>query len=114
MKNGDVTLVENRFIKDEEVQVFLNCCDFVLLSYRDILTSGSFFQAVTFDRPVLSPSLGSLQYYVCDGVNGYLYDSYDLKSILKSLKVSQPDSNVTKIGKCEYSDWPKFTLTKNN
>lgn len=111
LKKRDVAVVENRFIKDEEVQIFLNCCDFVLLSYRDILTSGSFFQAVTFDKPVLSPQLGSLNYYICDGVNGFKYDAATLEGILS--EISQTEEN-----ECPFSheallkiDWPNF-ITK--
>ncbi|MDP5191674.1 exostosin domain-containing protein, partial [Rheinheimera baltica] len=85
LNGSDVALIQNRFIKDEEVQVFLNASDFILLSYRDILTSGSFFQSVTFKKPVLSPQLGSLNYYICDGVNGYKYDSDSLAQILKDI-----------------------------
>lgn len=110
--NTDVAIVENRFIADDEVQVFLNASDYVLLSYRDILTSGSFFQSVTFNKPVLSPSKGSLNYYVCDGVNGYKYDSDSLAAILAEI------SHIKK-SKCQLNhvsllkiNWPDFTIEK--
>ncbi|AGP83271.1 exostosin [Alteromonas mediterranea MED64] len=108
LKDNSEVLVENRFIKDEEVQVFLNASDFILLSYRDILTSGSFFQAVTFNKPVLSPALGSLQYYVCDGVNGYLYsDSHKFADYLQRISADDLDSKVN-CSKIQFRDWPQY------
>tara|TARA_Y100000766_G_scaffold279221_1_gene287104 strand:- start:3295 stop:7044 length:3750 start_codon:yes stop_codon:yes gene_type:complete len=108
LENINVVLVENRFIKDEEVQVFLNSTDFVLLSYRDILTSGSFFQAMTFEKPCLTPALGSLKYYVADGVNGYLYNSseelaFTLANLTRSnLSIDEKDLRAIK------TNWPSY------
>lgn len=99
--------VVNRFISDDEVQIYLNAADIVLLSYRDILTSGSFFQAVTFNRIVFSPKLGSLQYYVVDGVNGFLYGrTHELSVMLADvdLKGAQVSVNTT------YPCWPAPSL----
>jgi glycosyltransferase involved in cell wall biosynthesis len=59
----------------------------VLLSYRDILTSGSLFQAFSFGAPVIAPSLGSIPAYVVDGWNGFLYESpEELGKILNDFK----------------------------
>lgn len=110
LKKFDVAIMENRFIRDDEVQVFLNASDFVLLSYRDILTSGSFFQSVTFNKPVLSPHLGTLNYYVCDGINGYKYDSGSLANLLSKvpevtgIKCHLDHQSLLKI------NWPDFTI----
>ncbi|WP_218310934.1 exostosin domain-containing protein [Alteromonas antoniana] len=85
-KSHSNIVCENRFINDDEIQIYLNAADFVLLTYRDILTSGSLFQSLTFYKDVIAPSLGSIKYYVSDGINGYLYDEImSLESILKKL-----------------------------
>lgn len=48
------------FIPKDKVQVYLRAADLVILPYREILNSGSALLALSFDRPVLVPSKGSL------------------------------------------------------
>lgn len=48
------------FIEDDKIQVFMNASDLVILPYTDILNSGSALLALSFNRPVLVPRLGSL------------------------------------------------------
>ncbi|MEP2651769.1 MAG: hypothetical protein ABJH06_07215 [Paraglaciecola sp.] len=94
-KNDSVKVV-NKFIDDDEVQLYLNSADYVLLSYRDILTSGGFFQAMSFSKRVLAPSLGTLNYYVVDGINGYKYCSdEELSNILVSLEFNYETFSIT-------------------
>ena len=63
----------DRFIPDDEFDVYLNAASVVLLTYRHILTSGSLFQALSFGRPVLAPDIGSIPCYVSDYHNGFCY-----------------------------------------
>ncbi|MEP4888652.1 MAG: hypothetical protein ABJV04_01375 [Aliiglaciecola sp.] len=101
---GDFVLV-NKFIDDDDVQLYLNSADYVLLSYRDILTSGGFFQAMSFSKSVLAPSLGTLNYYVVDGINGYKYSSdEELSKILIEL---HPHRKNVQFTKC-LVNWPSF------
>ena len=79
--------IKNEFIDDDEIQKYIKSASFVLLSYRDILTSGSLFQAFSFGVPVIAPALGSIPAYVADGWNGFLYkDPADLEKILAGFK----------------------------
>lgn len=98
-------IFKNKFINDEDLQNYINASDFILLSYRDILTSGSLFQAFTFSRPVLAPDIGTLKFYVADGVNGYTYKDEFLSQILCNLEKSEADF---KINFSSLSDWPDF------
>ncbi len=50
-----------RFLEDEDLQVYLNAADLVVLPYRQVLNSGSALLALSFDRPVLVPRLGALE-----------------------------------------------------
>ena len=61
-------------INDCDMQNYLNAADFVVLPYRQILTSGSAILALSFARPVIAPALGGLGELIDDGVNGFLYD----------------------------------------
>lgn len=48
------------FVEPDELQVFLNAADAVVLPFRDILTSGSAILAMGFGKPVIAPRLGCL------------------------------------------------------
>ncbi len=48
------------FVADEDVQVFMNAADLVVLPYREILNSGSALLALSFGRPVLVPEKGAV------------------------------------------------------
>ena len=48
------------FIENDEMQLYLEAADIVVLPYREILNSGSAILALTFDRPVLLPAQGSM------------------------------------------------------
>jgi beta-1,4-mannosyltransferase len=49
-----------RWIPDDELQVFLKAADFVVLPYRDVLTSGAAVLALSFGRPLVVPRRGCL------------------------------------------------------
>lgn len=49
------------FIPNEDVPLYLSAADIVVLPYKDILNSGSALLALTFDRRVIVPALGSIQ-----------------------------------------------------
>jgi glycosyltransferase involved in cell wall biosynthesis len=50
-----------RYVPDDEVQVFFRSSDFVVLPYRNVLTSGVAVLALSFGRPLVVPRLGCLQ-----------------------------------------------------
>ena len=52
--------LELGFVPDDRLQLFLNAADLIVLPYRQILNSGSALLALSFDRPVLAPAIGSL------------------------------------------------------
>jgi len=64
------------FIPDDEVQVFLNASDVMVLPYKNVLTSGTALLALSFFTPVIAPSIGLLPETVTDKT-GYLFTSYD-------------------------------------
>ncbi len=71
------------FTEAADCQHYLNASDFVLLSYRDILTSGCLYLAFSFGIPVIAPAQGSIPAYVVNNWNGFLYeDVQDIEAIL--------------------------------
>ena len=61
------------FIEDENVQVYMNACDWVTLPYQKVLNSGSALLALSFGRPVIVPQQGSLTELIADGEHGFCY-----------------------------------------
>lgn len=76
-------LLRLEFIDDQDVQVYMNACDWVILPYRKILNSGCALLALSFSRPVIVPQRGALTELIDDGKQGfcYVYDC-DLASAL--------------------------------
>lgn len=74
-----------RSIPDEELQVFLNAADCVVLPYRDVLTSGAALLALSFGRPVVAPDLGALRDHV-DSRCGVLYPADQPQGLARALK----------------------------
>lgn len=66
-------LLRLEFIQDEDVQVYMNACDWVTLPYQKVLNSGSALLALSFSRPVIVPQRGALTELIIDGEQGFCY-----------------------------------------
>jgi len=47
-------------VEDSDVQLYFEAADWIVLPYRDVLTSGSALLALSFGRPVIAPRRGCL------------------------------------------------------
>lgn len=70
-------LVIDRRLSNDEVHELHGMADFGLLSYERIITSGGLFTALSHRLPVVAPQVGTLPFYVVDGVTGWNYDGAD-------------------------------------
>lgn len=72
------------FIDDDQLQVFFNAADFVVLPFKNILNSGSLMLAMSFGKVVVAPDIGSIKEIACeDGWVGYeVSDTDGLRSAL--------------------------------
>lgn len=61
------------FVPDEEVQVYMNAADVVVLPYRDIATSGAAVLAMSFGKAIITPATGCNPEMIGDD-GGFLYD----------------------------------------
>lgn len=77
-------LLHMDFVADEDIQIYMNACDWVVLPYKRILNSGSALLALSFGRPVIIPQQGSLVEIIEDGVHGLMYESNDV--LLETLR----------------------------
>jgi beta-1,4-mannosyltransferase len=82
-----LTLVD-RFVPDEELQLYLNACDTVVLPYREVLTSGAAMLALSFARPVVAPRMGVLPELVT-GDCGILYDPLSATGLTEAMRAAR-------------------------
>lgn len=73
------------FIPDDEIQVYMNAADVIVLPYRDILTSGTVILAMSFGKPIIAPAIGCIP-DVLDNNGGFLYDPLNKEGLLKAMK----------------------------
>ncbi len=81
-----ITIVD-RYIPNEEVSIYFNTSDLVVMPYRSVTGSGILPLAVIHEKPVIASKVGSLSELIEDGKTGFLVqpeDSDDLaEKILK-------------------------------
>lgn len=97
------------YIPDDELQLFLNASDAVVMPYRDILTSGSAVMAMSFGRPVVAPKIGTLRDVVGDE-GGFLYDPDKPSGLADALReaVGADRDELDRIGERNFErarDW---------
>jgi beta-1,4-mannosyltransferase len=49
--------LQPRFVADDQIQVYMNACDVVVLPYADVLTSGAAILAMSFARACVAPEV---------------------------------------------------------
>jgi beta-1,4-mannosyltransferase len=71
-------------IPDDELQIYLNAADCVVLPYRAVLTSGTAMLALSFGRPVIAPNLGAIRDHVGPD-SGILYAADEPRALTQAL-----------------------------
>jgi len=75
------------YVKDEDVQVYMNASDIVVLPYRDIFTSGVVLLGMSFVKPIIASRKGSIP-EVLDHNGGFLFDdvrSDELRKLMEEV-----------------------------
>jgi glycosyltransferase involved in cell wall biosynthesis len=73
------------YIPDDEIQIYMNAADFVVLPFKDILTSGSMMLALSFGKPIIVPDMGHIR-EVSDNVGNIVYDPKENDALFKSVQ----------------------------
>jgi glycosyltransferase involved in cell wall biosynthesis len=77
--------VTAEFVDANDVQRFFRASDYVVLPFRDVLTSGSLLLAMSFGRAVIAPSLGCIP-EVVDARGAILYNRNDPDALRQALR----------------------------
>ena len=73
------------FVQDDEIQIYMNAADIVVLPYRHILSSGAALLAMSFGKPCIAPAIGCLA-DVLDVSGAFLYDPECETGLLDSMR----------------------------
>lgn len=84
-----------KYISDDEVQIYMNAANIVVLPYKDVLTSGAIILAMSFAKPVIAPAMGCIP-DVVDEKGGWLYEPTDKRGLLKAMQQSLKNNSIKK------------------
>ena len=96
------------FVPDNQVQLYLNAADIVVLPFQQILTSSSAHLAMSFSRPVVAPCMGSLPDTVGQDA-GVLYDPTDPEGLRRAM-LSCVSMDLEAMGKRAYDRVQRFSF----
>lgn len=96
------------FIPKDEIQIYINCMDVVVLPFKKVLTSGSVLLSMSYGKPVIAPVIGCIG-EILESNNNFLYEPNNLKSLISAMKKSLR-ADLEKIGKQNFqlalkADW---------
>jgi glycosyltransferase involved in cell wall biosynthesis len=74
-----------KWIPDDEIQIYFNACDIVVLPYTEITTSGVIPLAYAFSKPVIAPYIGGIK-DVVNSNTGILVPPCDVNSLRTSIR----------------------------
>jgi D-inositol-3-phosphate glycosyltransferase len=89
-------VVHNRFISPIEVHNYFNACEFVVLPYTEIFSSGVLIRAMGYGKPVVCPDLPAFLESVVDQENGILYKKGSTDALIKSLNMIVKSPNLVR------------------
>ncbi|PAX51432.1 glycosyltransferase [Brunnivagina elsteri] len=79
-------------IPDNQVQIYLNACDCVMIPYKVFTTSGVTLLAMSFGKACIAPQIGFFEDILNDSV-AFLYDSHDVNGLFKAMQESVNKKN---------------------
>jgi len=74
-----------KWIADDEIQVYFNACDIVVLPYTNITTSGVIPLAYAFSKPVITTNIGGMK-DVVNSNTGILIPPCDVNSLRTAIR----------------------------
>ncbi len=99
VKGHENILFLPRQVPDEEIQIYMNACDCVIVPYKVFTTSGVTILTMSFGRACIAPNVGFFS-DVLDDSGALLYDSTNEDGLLYAMKSAiEKRSNILEMGK---------------
>lgn len=107
----NVTYLEG-FLSNEQLASCLDICDYMVLPYEDITTSGAFFLALTFHKSVIAKKLDFFVQHTLENTAVLYEDQDELTSLLNAIDSGSLVINADNLSKMksEYT-WEKAAKT---
>ncbi len=90
-RNLDVRF-EDKFVQDDDFQIYFNAADFVVLPFEKILNSASVLLAMSFGKTIIAPDIGSLSEVIPEF--GWISYEEGSNNLLPALKVALEHGNI--------------------
>jgi len=105
--NNNRILIIPRFIQENEIQVFLNAADMVVLPFQKILTSSSVMLGLSFSKPLIVPKMGCIPAQV-PIESSLFYNPNNLGELIKAMEIC-PSLDLCEMGRIGYESISKLT-----
>ncbi len=93
VKNGNIITILT-FVPDDDIQIYMNAADVVVLPFKDILTSGSAILSMSFGKPIIIPISGCMS-DTLDEKGNFMYSKTEedglFNAMLKALNTDNAD-----------------------
>jgi len=100
------------FVQDDEIQMYMNAADVVVLPYRHILSSGAALLAMSFGKPCIAPAMGCLA-DVLDAPGAFLYEPESETGLLESMRHAvEAKGRLTQMGRHNRDTASQWTWEK--
>lgn len=117
LAEGDQRIsLQLQFIPDDQIQIYFNACDVVVLPFAHVLTSGSAILAMSYAKPVIAHRTGCLP-ELLEPDSGWLYEAENLDSLIDVMKSTLKEDCIRtgingfkKISACSVDVFVKQTL----
>jgi glycosyltransferase involved in cell wall biosynthesis len=83
---GRQVILEDRFVPDEETELYFKAADLLVLPYTHVFQSGVLFLGYSFGLPVVATDAGSLRDEVVEGETGFVCKSGDVDSLSQAIE----------------------------
>lgn len=95
------------FIPDNEIEIYMNAADAVVLPFQDILNSGSTILAMSFAKAVIAPNIGCIPELIDKG-GGFLYNPNRKSNLANAINEAQT-SDLLSMGLHNYNKVITYT-----
>lgn len=89
------------YVPDDDIQIYFNAADVVVLPFKDLLTSGSIILAMSFGKAIIAPKIGCIQ-DALDEEGGILYCSSKTNGLTRALE-NALNADLAKMGKHNFA-----------
>lgn len=77
--------IKLQFVTEDQIQIYFNAADVVILPYRHILNSGNAILSASFGKPIIAPRLGCIP-EIFGNKGGFFYSANDKSGLKKAIE----------------------------